>query len=77
MTGSIKLGSPMARELEKLASNDFVVISGRLIYATQTLPDQPQPIHALYEPGAYCSTLEAGKTEEVLVADITYLAALR
>jgi hypothetical protein len=77
ITTIIPLNSPIARELEKVGDGDFVVISGKVLYAAQGSPDETGPIRTVYEPGTNCSSAAGAKTEDVFVSQITYLARLK
>jgi len=69
--------SPVNYRTEGGPSADFVVVSGRIFYAQDDLPDQPMPIHAAYQPGSHCSSAEGAKDQDIFVAEIGYLARLR
>jgi hypothetical protein len=74
---TIPLDSPLSRELEKVSTGEFVVVSGRILYADQAPTDQPQPIHTIYQAGSYCTSLEGGKTQDVFVTEIRYFVRLQ
>jgi hypothetical protein len=74
---TIPTSSPLFRELERVSAGDFIVASGRILYAAQDLSEQPLPTHAMYEPGSHCSSVEGGKKQDVFVTEIRYLARLK
>jgi hypothetical protein len=59
----IPLNSPMARELEKVGDGDFIVVSGKILYAALASPSEASSTHAVYEAGSYCSKAGGAKTE--------------
>jgi hypothetical protein len=63
------------RELARLSSGDFVVVSGRILYAASE--DQPIPAYAIYQAGTHCSGIPESRSEEVLVTEIRYLVQIR
>jgi len=73
----IKKDTPLFRELEKVGHNDFVVVSGTILYLSQGDQTQELPQYAMYKPGEYCSESGDAKGQEVLVTDINYLVQLR
>ena len=77
MATAIPANSPMVRELEKVGAGDFIVISGKILYAAEASANEPTPIRAIYQAGSHCSTIEGAKTEDVFVSQITYLARLK
>ena len=64
------------RELEKVATNDFVVISGTIILVRDGVPDRPLPEYASYQPGTHCSSAEGGKSQDMFITDVKYLIRL-
>jgi hypothetical protein len=68
--------SNIYRELEKVATNDFVAISGTIILVRDGVPDRPLPEYASYQPGAHCSSAEGGKTQDMFITDVKYLIRL-
>jgi len=74
---TVGTGSPLYRELARVSAGDFVVVSGKILYAESTNPDQPLPTYAVYQAGSHCSTLDGSKQEDVFVTEIRYLVQLR
>jgi len=74
---TVGASSPLYRELARVSAVDFVVVSGKILYAESTNPDQPLPTYAVYEPGSHCSTVDGSKKEDVFVTEIRYLVQLR
>lgn len=74
---TIATDSPIYRELEHVKAGDFVVVSGRLAYASEQPPGQPLPEYAVYRAGSYCSTAQGGSSQDVFVTEIGYLARLQ
>ena len=74
---TIRPETAMFRELAKLSSGDFVVVSGRILYAQNFNPNQPLPTYALFEAGSYCSAVEGGAQEDVFVTEVNYLVGIR
>lgn len=73
---TIPANSPIYRELEKINSGDFIVVSGKIVYA-ESNEDKPLPTYAVYQAGSHCSATEGSKQEDVFVTDINYLVQLR
>ena len=74
---TISVTSPLYRELGRVSAGDFVVVSGRLLYAESEMPDQPLPTYAVYKAGSHCSPLEGSKQGDVFVTEVGYLVQLR
>jgi hypothetical protein len=68
--------SPLYRELSSVSAGDFVVVSGKILYA-EAPSNQPLPTYATYQAGSHCSATEGSKQEDVFVTNITYLVQLR
>lgn len=73
---TIPANSPIYRELEKINSGDFVVVSGKIVYA-ESNEDKPLPTYAVYQAGSHCSATQSSKQEDVFVTDVNYLVQLR
>jgi hypothetical protein len=73
----ISTGSPLYRELSQLSAGDFVVVSGKILYAASASFTQPSPTYAVYQAGSHCSTVEESKQEDVFVTEVDYLARLQ
>lgn len=73
---TISPDSPLYRELSKVSAGDFVVVSGKILYAAAP-SEQPLPTYATYQAGSHCSATEGSKQEDVFVTNITYLVQLR
>jgi len=73
---TIPPSSPLYRELSSVSAGDFVVVSGKILYA-EAASDQPLPTYATYQAGSHCSSTEGSKQEDVFVTNITYLVQLR
>jgi len=69
--------SPIYRELARVSAGDFVVVSGKVLYAETANADQALPTYAVYRPGQHCSSSEGAKQEDVFVTEIRYLIQLR
>lgn len=75
---TIPITSPLYRELGRVSAGDFVVVSGRILYAAEAAnPEQPLPTYAVYQAGTHCSALDGGKQADVFVTEIRYLVQLR
>lgn len=75
---TIPISSSLYRELARVSAGDFVVVSGKILYAAETAnPEQPLPTYAVYQAGTHCSTLNEGKQSDVFVTEIRYLVQLR
>jgi hypothetical protein len=74
---TIPVDSPLYRELSKVSAGDFVVISGKILYAQSADPNQPLPTYAVYQAGSHCSAISESKQEDVFVTEINYLVQLR
>lgn len=77
MRATIKPDTPIFRELEKIGHNDFVVVSGTILYLSQENQKEELPKYALYKAGEYCSESVGTKKEEVFVTNIDYLVKLQ
>jgi hypothetical protein len=76
--GTIRADTLQFRELERVSQEEFVVVSGRMIYPRKVAPNEtPLPIYALFRAGSHCSGIAAGKTQDVFVVEINYLARVR
>jgi len=75
--GTIQPDTPLYRELAQVSSGDFVVVSGKILYAAAESSNQPLPQYAAYRSGSYCSTSEGTQQEDVFVTQIQYLVKLR
>lgn len=74
---TIQPSSVLFRELERVSSGDFVIVSGKILYAESTNTDQPLPTYAVYQAGSHCSASAEGKQSDVFVTEINYLVQLR
>lgn len=74
---TIPSSSILFRELERVSAGDFVVVSGKLLYAEVTETDQLSLSRAIYQAGSHCSAASEGKQLDVFVTDINYLVQLR
>jgi hypothetical protein len=77
ISATIKKDTAPFRELEKVGHNDWVVVSGTILYLSQEDQTKELPQYALYKPGEYCSESDGTKIEEVFVTGINYLVQLR
>lgn len=77
--GTIAPNTPLYRELEKVSSGDFIVVSGSLYYANlgQAKSEAGITTRTVYPAGSYCSSNNAGKEQDVFVTEIDYLVQLR
>jgi hypothetical protein len=73
---TIPTNSPVYRELGRVSAGDFVVVSGRILYA-EASENKPLPTYAVYQPGSHCSATQGSKQEDVFVTEISYLVQLR
>jgi hypothetical protein len=73
---TISPNSPLYRELGLVNAGDFIVISGKVLYA-ESSDDKPLPTYAIYQAGSHCSATEGSKQEDVFVTNISYLVQLR
>lgn len=74
---TISTASPLYRELARVSAGDFVIVSGKLLYAEAANADEALPTYAVYRPGQHCSSTDGAKQEDVFVTDIRYLVQLR
>jgi hypothetical protein len=73
---TISPSSPVYRELGQVNAGDFVVVSGRILYAEDS-GEKPLPTYAVYQAGSHCSGADGSKQEDVFVTEINYLVQLR
>ena len=74
---TIPADSSIYRELGNVNAGDFVVISGKILYAESVDEKAPLPTYAVYQPGSHCSAVEGSKNEDVFVTEINYLVQLQ
>jgi hypothetical protein len=74
---TIAVSSPLYRELTRVSAGDFVVVSGKILYAETADPDRPLPTYAVFKPGEHCSSADGANQEDVFVTEIRYLVQLR
>ena len=74
---TISVSSPLYRELARVSAGDFVVVSGKILYAETADPDRPLPTYAVFKPGEHCSSADGAKQADVFVTEIRYLVQLR
>lgn len=73
---TIQPSSPVYRELGQVSAGDFVVVSGKVLYAEDS-GEKPLPTYAVYQAGSHCSGADGSKQEDVFVTEINYLVQLR
>jgi hypothetical protein len=73
---TIPPNSPVYRELGQVSAGDFVVVSGKILYAEDS-GERPLPTYAVYQAGSHCSGADGSKQEDVFVTEINYLVQLR
>ena len=73
--GLVPPSSPLFREISKLNTGDFVLVSGKLIYADPIDGRDEAPAYGIYQSGSYYSG--ESQDEDLFVTVIRYLVQLQ
>ena len=57
------------RELQRVDTGSFVVVSGRMLFAATDSNAKALPAYGTYQPGTHCAAAEGGKRQDVFTTD--------
>jgi hypothetical protein len=76
-SGSIKPDTPMYRELAKVSTGDFVVVSGTMVAAELDKSTSLETSKAVYQSSENCLGDDANKKQDYFISNLTYLVSLK